>query len=87
MLSILSYAAMIPMCPSFKARRDVRHSPKGRADALRDWYRARQDNTPDLAVREADLLGMLDTCLGCKALRFHLSVAGGYPGHALGFPW
>ena len=63
----LSYAATVPMCPSFKASADLRHSPKGRADALRAWHRARHEDAPDLAVREADLLGVLDTCLGCKA--------------------
>lgn len=63
----LSYAATTPMCPSFKASADLRHSPKGRADALRGWHRARADGAPDLAQREADLLGVLDTCLGCKA--------------------
>ncbi|MGB3898762.1 MAG: FAD-binding and (Fe-S)-binding domain-containing protein [Mesorhizobium sp.] len=63
----LSYAAATPMCPSFKASADVRHSPKGRADALRDWHGARNANAPDLAEREESLLGVLDTCLGCKA--------------------
>lgn len=63
----LSYAAATPMCPSFKASADVRHSPKGRADALRDWHAARAANAPDLAAREESLLGVLDTCLGCKA--------------------
>ena len=63
----LSYVAATPMCPSFKASGDVRHSPKGRADALRDWHGARMANAPDLAAREKSLLRVLDTCLGCKA--------------------
>lgn len=63
----LSYAASTPMCPSFKASADLRHSPKGRADALRAWHSARHSADPDLATREADLRGVLDTCLGCKA--------------------
>lgn len=63
----LSYAAATPMCPSFKASADLRHSPKGRADALREWHRARAGGDPDLPAREADLLAVLDTCLGCKA--------------------
>ncbi len=63
----LSYAATTPMCPSFKASADIRHSPKGRADALRDWHGARIANAPDLAEREESLLRVLDTCLGCKA--------------------
>ncbi|ANT60831.1 FAD-linked oxidase [Salipiger sp. CCB-MM3] len=61
----LSYAASVPMCPSFKATGDVRHSPKGRADALRAWHGDRQ--TGEATIDEADLLGTLDTCLGCKA--------------------
>ncbi|GGW42450.1 FAD-linked oxidase [Gemmobacter lanyuensis] len=62
----LSYAAATPMCPSFKATADLRHSPKGRADALRDWHRARTEGsvTPE---QERDLLAALDGCLGCKA--------------------
>lgn len=62
----LSYAAATPMCPSFKATADLRHSPKGRADALRDWHVARAQGrvTPGM---EADLLSALDGCLGCKA--------------------
>ncbi|MCB1351325.1 MAG: FAD-binding oxidoreductase [Rhodobacteraceae bacterium] len=63
----LSYVAATPMCPSFKASADVRHSPKGRADALRAWHSAKAGNAPDLDLREADLLAVLDTCLGCKA--------------------
>lgn len=63
----LSYAATTPMCPSFKATADLRQSPKGRADALRAWHRARSEGSVDLERREADLLGALDTCLGCKA--------------------
>lgn len=63
----LSYAATTPMCPSFKASADLRHSPKGRADALRGWHRARAEADPELPRIEADLMGVLDTCLGCKA--------------------
>lgn len=61
----LSYAASVPMCPSFKATADVRHSPKGRADALRAWHQDRR--TGVTTVDEADLIGTLDSCLGCKA--------------------
>ncbi len=64
----LSYAASTPMCPSFKASADLRHSPKGRADALRAWHGARHgEDAKALARREADLRAVLDTCLGCKA--------------------
>nr|WP_253949044.1 FAD-binding and (Fe-S)-binding domain-containing protein [Mangrovicoccus sp. HB161399] len=61
----LSYAAATPMCPSFKATGDLRHSPKGRADALRAWHEDRRTGTQ--TVDEAEILGVLDTCLGCKA--------------------
>lgn len=63
----LSYAVSTPMCPSFKASADLRHSPKGRADALRGWHRARQTGATDLPQIESDLLTVLDSCLGCKA--------------------
>lgn len=64
----LSYAASVAMCPSFKATADLRHSPKGRADALRAWHGARDTEPPEaLARREADLHAVLDGCLGCKA--------------------
>lgn len=62
----LSYAAATPMCPSFKVTADLRHSPKGRADALRDWHRARAPGTVS-AEMETDLMTALDGCLGCKA--------------------
>ncbi|MDB6178445.1 FAD-binding and (Fe-S)-binding domain-containing protein [Paracoccus sp. Z330] len=62
----LSYAATTPMCPSFKATADLRQSPKGRADALRDWHRSRLSGCVS-PQREAELLAALDTCLGCKA--------------------
>lgn len=38
---------------------------KGRADALRAWHQDRR--TGVTTVDEADLIGTLDTCLGCKA--------------------
>ncbi|MCZ0964559.1 FAD-binding and (Fe-S)-binding domain-containing protein, partial [Paracoccus benzoatiresistens] len=60
----LSYQAAAPMCPSFKATGDLRHSPKGRADALRAWKVARDAGRP---APEDDLMAALDTCLGCKA--------------------
>lgn len=62
----LSYAEKTPMCPSFKATADLRHSPKGRADALRAWRLAREQGVAERAV-ERDLKAVLDTCLGCKA--------------------
>ncbi|MEI4487811.1 FAD-binding and (Fe-S)-binding domain-containing protein [Frigidibacter sp. MR17.14] len=62
----LSYAATTPMCPSFKATADLRHSPKGRADALRDWHGAKAAGRVEPEM-EASLIEALDGCLGCKA--------------------
>lgn len=62
----LSYAEKTPMCPSFKATADLRHSPKGRADALRQWHATRQRGEVYAAL-EADVAAVLDGCLGCKA--------------------
>ena len=62
----LSYAASVPMCPSFKASGDLRHSPKGRADALRAWHDDKRKGK-SAHVSEQDLMGVLDTCLGCSA--------------------
>jgi FAD/FMN-containing dehydrogenase/Fe-S oxidoreductase len=62
----LSYAASAPMCPSFKATADLRQSPKGRADALREWHGQRSVGNVEAAL-ESDLLKTLDGCLGCKA--------------------
>lgn len=64
----LSSAVTSPMCPSFKVSGELRHSPKGRAEALRAW---RQSGTPDLLAE--DIYAALDGCLGCKAC------AGGCP--------
>jgi FAD/FMN-containing dehydrogenase/Fe-S oxidoreductase len=62
----LSYAATVPMCPSFKATADLRQSPKGRADALREWHSQRAADRVEVGLEE-DLLKTLDGCLGCKA--------------------
>lgn len=62
----LSYVKTTPMCPSFKATADLRQSPKGRADALREWHRMRHSGEIDPALEEG-LRKTLDGCLGCKA--------------------
>ncbi|MBX3567466.1 MAG: FAD-binding oxidoreductase [Rhizobiaceae bacterium] len=70
----LNYAQKTPMCPSFKVSAELRHSPKGRAEALRAWHQAKEDGLrrPDM---EADVFAALDGCLGCK------SCAGACPTH------
>ena len=62
----LSYQRSNVMCPSFKATRDLRHSPKGRADALRHWHQAHRQGHATKEL-ESDVLSALDGCLGCKA--------------------
>jgi len=62
----LSYQRSNVMCPSFKATRDLRHSPKGRADALRHWHQAHRQGIASEEL-ERDVLSALDGCLGCKA--------------------
>ena len=62
----LSYVETTPMCPSFKATADVRQSPKGRADILREWHVSRASGTVDEDLETA-VVKALDSCLGCKA--------------------
>lgn len=60
------------MCPSYKATKDRRQSPKGRATLIRSWARLKSlpQGSEDKAllgdVTEA-LKASLDTCLSCKA--------------------
>ncbi|OWK19964.1 hypothetical protein AJ88_34950 [Mesorhizobium amorphae CCBAU 01583] len=61
-----------PMCPSYKATRDRRQSPKGRAALLREWARLRSeaelgDEPAALPAIEDELHASLMTCLSCKA--------------------
>lgn len=70
----LNYSAKTPMCPSFKVTSELRHSPKGRAEALRAWRLAKLQPEPDHAL-EQDVFAALDGCLGCK------SCAGACPTH------
>lgn len=62
----LSYQRSSVMCPSFKATRDLRHSPKGRADALRTWHQAYRESAVTQKL-EDEVRAALDGCLGCKA--------------------
>ncbi|WP_246670618.1 FAD-binding and (Fe-S)-binding domain-containing protein [Agrobacterium sp. ICMP 6402] len=63
----LNYAPSVAMCPSFKATKDLRHSPKGRAEALKAWAQATATKAPDLNLVEEATFAALDGCLGCKA--------------------
>ncbi len=62
------------MCPSYKATKDKRQSPKGRASMLREWLRLSSnvtnitdENTATLESLEAELYESLNTCLSCKS--------------------
>lgn len=61
-----------PMCPTFKASRDLRFSPKGRANMLRGYllskeiYNSRRNKKYALSYKN-DLKHSLDFCLSCKA--------------------
>lgn len=61
----LNYARTTPMCPSYKATDDLRHSPKGRAEILRAWREA--EGTDEQRHIEASAFEVLDGCLGCNA--------------------
>ncbi len=62
-----AYSASIPMCPSYKATGERRHSPKGRADLLRAWHRLRAESDAAAAAVADEVYAALDGCLGCKA--------------------
>ncbi len=66
-----SWDASEAMCPSYKATKDKRQSPKGRASMLREWLRLSSDaantNTGTLASLENELYESLNTCLSCKS--------------------
>jgi FAD/FMN-containing dehydrogenase/Fe-S oxidoreductase len=57
------------MCPSYRATRDKRYSPKGRAALLREWTRLRSTGTDfeRLNEVEASLHDSLARCLSCKS--------------------
>ena len=54
------------MCPSYRATLDERHSPRGRANALRAALLT-DDGNPRLG--DAQTLATLDLCLSCKACK------------------
>lgn len=54
------------MCPSYRATLDERHSPRGRANALRAALLA-DGGSPSLG--DAQTLATLDLCLSCKACK------------------
>jgi FAD/FMN-containing dehydrogenase/Fe-S oxidoreductase len=65
--SCLNYSKTVPICPSFKATRDLRQSPKGRAEVMRLWRQAVAAGAPEQDAIAQDAYDALDTCLGCNA--------------------
>lgn len=57
------------MCPSYKATRDRRQSPKGRAALLREWARLKSLPAAPATLKafEGEVHGALASCLSCKA--------------------
>ncbi len=58
-----NYDPVAVMCPSYKATGDPALSPKGRADLLREWLRARRGDVEF----EGALATNLNQCLSCSA--------------------
>ncbi len=55
------------MCPSYKATKDRRHSPKGRAGLVREWLRQGGPEGKADRAFEAEVKLALDGCLSCRA--------------------
>jgi Fe-S oxidoreductase len=54
------------MCPSYMATRDERDTTRGRANALRNALAGR---IPHEELYSAEMYGVMDLCLGCKACK------------------
>lgn len=68
-----------PMCPSYKATRDRRHSPKGRAGLMREWLRQLSNQGIDFNQTERDLLnGESDTSWFARWRNSKAKAAGEY---------
>ncbi|WP_194867218.1 FAD-binding and (Fe-S)-binding domain-containing protein [Pseudoalteromonas sp. PPB1] len=51
-----NYDETSPMCPSYKVTKDRRHSPKGRASLIREWFRLQEEQGVDLLAVEKTLI-------------------------------
>ncbi|TMP23473.1 hypothetical protein CWB99_23315 [Pseudoalteromonas rubra] len=51
-----NYDEASPMCPSYKVTKDRRHSPKGRASLIREWFRLQEEQGVDLLSSEKTLI-------------------------------
>ena len=54
------------MCPSFRATKDERFTPRARANALREYYTNPQKENP---FDNEELYWILDNCLSCKGCK------------------
>ena len=61
-----NYDTDAAMCPSYKATRERVHSPKGRAELIKEWLRQRSHNIVNKAF-EAEVYDSLSLCLSCKS--------------------
>lgn len=61
-----NYDTDAAMCPSYKATRERIHSPKGRAELIKEWLRQRSNNivSPEFETQVYDSLSL---CLSCKS--------------------
>lgn len=57
------------MCPSYRATLDERHSPRGRANALRLAVTGQLSDDPRFAWNDRETHRTLDLCLSCKACK------------------
>lgn len=62
----LDFEQKNPMCPSYKATLNLKYSPKGRSEILREWHQKSLNKEPIEEV-ENELFDSLDSCLSCKA--------------------
>lgn len=61
-----NYDVNSPMCPSYKATRERIHSPKGRAELIKEWLRQKSNNITNKAF-ETEVYDSLSLCLSCKS--------------------
>lgn len=61
-----NYDVNSPMCPSYKATRERIHSPKGRAELIKEWLRQKSKNITNSAF-ETEVYDSLSLCLSCKS--------------------
>ena len=61
-----NYDTDAAMCPSYKATRERIHSPKGRAELIKEWLRQKSNNNVNAAF-EQEVYDSLSLCLSCKS--------------------